>query len=840
MAADKGLLEFDGVHWKRLKGSDGITRSVYVANDATIYTGSDRDFGVWNSTATQGLNYTSLYQFRDEFPSSNEEFWFICSKNGYVVFVSYENVYLLKNQVITRIPVPHPVGGFYSDGNNLYVTGGQVLYKLDGPQLIKVAQSNKKQRLELKGVYSLDGELVLVTKSEGLFQVKKGAIEPLNTSLSEELKRAELFSFRAVQDKYLAFGTISEGLLITSLDGTVIHRINKSNGLVNNTILSMHYDQSGKLWLGMDYGISVVDLASPFTYFYDNIGSFGTGYTAALHKGVFYLGTNQGLYSTPWDQLHNRTGKHTLKMVPGTSGQVWNLSVFDGQVWIGHDRGLFSIGNEGLKRRAPVAGVWNLVPFKGRLLAGTYNGIAILEREKGEFRYSRNMPEILGSCNQIFAEGDSVIWVNIPTFGVVRSTLDNQLNPVRRTVFKPHQFEGNEPVLRQELGKLIVQLGTSRYQWSAASNAFDKDVITTLVSETKALLPGTFEPVQLDDRFWFYPVFNGFSLRDGLLDSNIVTPYPAPIVRLAQVFNNNNRKAISAGEYVSYAFNNIHLAVIVPNAMDLLYQFRGDKTSGWSVPKATGEIEFVGLPSGTNTIYARAITPAGVALGEVQFSFRIAPPWYRTWYSMLSIALLFGIVIYYLIVRLRLFIQQKEREFKAEQQLRMQEQEERHKQLLLEIEQKNLQDAYDQIKNQLKYKTMELARKARENEIKNQLLDTIKEKFEQLKQHPESLKTRASEIQRLLDTYISQKDETFEIQMNELHQDFFEKLKKHTPGLSPHDLKLCAYIKIGFNSKEIADLLNIQPSSVYITRSRLRKKLNLDSDDDLHGFLNGL
>jgi hypothetical protein len=33
-----------------------------------------------------------------------------------------------------------------------------------------------------------------------------------------------------------------------------------------------------------------------------------------------------------------------------------------------------------------------------------------------------------------------------------------------------------------------------------------------------------------------------------------------------------------------------------------------------------------------------------------------------------------------------------------------------------------------------------------------------------------SLKTRTSEFQRLLDTYISQKDETFEIQMNELHQ----------------------------------------------------------------------
>ena len=73
--------------------------------------------------------------------------------------------------------------------------------------------------------------------------------------------------------------------------------------------------------------------------------------------------------------------------------------------------------------------------------------------------------------------------------------------------------------------------------------------------------------------------------------------------------------------------------------------------------------------------------------------------------------------------------------------------------------------------------------------------------------------------------------------MDELHQDFFKKLKDKFPGLSNNDLRLCAYLKIGLNSKEIADILNIQPSSAYISRSRLRKKLNLGVDEDLHDFL---
>ncbi len=47
MAADKGLIEFDGMRWNSFKGSNGFTRSVLVVSDSLIYTGSDLDFGYW-------------------------------------------------------------------------------------------------------------------------------------------------------------------------------------------------------------------------------------------------------------------------------------------------------------------------------------------------------------------------------------------------------------------------------------------------------------------------------------------------------------------------------------------------------------------------------------------------------------------------------------------------------------------------------------------------------------------------------------------------------------------------------------------------------------------------
>lgn len=97
-----------------------------------------------------------------------------------------------------------------------------------------------------------------------------------------------------------------------------------------------------------------------------------------------------------------------------------------------------------------------------------------------------------------------------------------------------------------------------------------------------------------------------------------------------------------------------------------------------------------------------------------------------------------------------------------------------------------------------------------------------------------------TEMKRILDMYLETEDHTFEIQIDELHQEFFTKLRALFPDLSLYDLRLCAYLKIGLNSKEISDIMKVLPSSINVSRSRLRKKLNLLPDQDLYRVLNDL
>ena len=77
----------------------------------------------------------------------------------------------------------------------------------------------------------------------------------------------------------------------------------------------------------------------------------------------------------------------------------------------------------------------------------------------------------------------------------------------------------------------------------------------------------------------------------------------------------------------------------------------------------------------------------------------------------------------------------------------------------------------------------------------------------------------------------------FEIAFQNVHSEFSKNLILQFPHLTPGELKLCILIKLGINIKDMASLLYQSPDSLKVARSRLRKKLQLANDTNLHNFL---
>ena len=120
-------------------------------------------------------------------------------------------------------------------------------------------------------------------------------------------------------------------------------------------------------------------------------------------------------------------------------------------------------------------------------------------------------------------------------------------------------------------------------------------------------------------------------------------------------------------------------------------------------------------------------------------------------------------------------------------------------------------------------------------EDKKKLLDKLQMLIGKLA--PEEKKELQDILSELSATDSSLNWDEFQKRFENVHQDFYENLTHAYPGLSPAELKLAAFIKLGLSSKEISALTNNTVSSTEVARSRLRKKIKLQASENLSSYL---
>ncbi len=76
--------------------------------------------------------------------------------------------------------------------------------------------------------------------------------------------------------------------------------------------------------------------------------------------------------------------------------------------------------------------------------------------------------------------------------------------------------------------------------------------------------------------------------------------------------------------------------------------------------------------------------------------------------------------------------------------------------------------------------------------------------------------------------------------LEEAYPGFFDRLLQSYPELTDTEQKLCAYLRVNLQSKEIAQTMNVSVSAVSKGRQRLRKKLNLEAQGNIYEFLQAL
>jgi CheY-like chemotaxis protein/DNA-binding CsgD family transcriptional regulator len=142
---------------------------------------------------------------------------------------------------------------------------------------------------------------------------------------------------------------------------------------------------------------------------------------------------------------------------------------------------------------------------------------------------------------------------------------------------------------------------------------------------------------------------------------------------------------------------------------------------------------------------------------------------------------------------------------------------------------------------ELAVKNLELIEKTvlltRHNQFNIEIANRLKQLSSIVDDNPEA-KMLINEIQDDIDIKTKKKNwNHFEMAFQNVHPEFNKNIVQNFPCLTPAELRHCILIRLGMNTKDMASILYQNAESIKVTRSRIRKKLQIDNETNLQSFL---
>ncbi len=903
-ANKSGVLQFDGNTWNifPLHNRSDIRSVLPSRQSKRIYVGGINEFGYLEPGEGGRLTYTCT---SDSVPTADRyigNVWGIHENDHILYFQGDERVLKLLNGKYTVIPTAWKIDCSSMVNGVLYIGTDRGVFVLVGNTFFPLQGAESLESKRIRGIIAHNEGVLIVTAYDGLYYHDGRTATPFTTGAEDFMRENEVFC-AAVSGDQLAVGTVRKGLVLINKKTSQTKYFNENSGLQNNTVLSLAFDEWHNLWAGLDSGIDYVCLNSPFTNLYSYPYSYGTGYAALLAGDYLYLGTNRGLYYTPYPvKLSDK--QPDIRPVANSSGQVWNLCRVGDDLFCLHDRGVFLIEEASIRKVADVAGAWTCQQVMGnpnKMFVGVYNGLYLMEKVGKEWKIVTKIEGLFDSCRFFEQESDQILWI-YNADQTIRLELNTNLTKVRgaRSYGINDGFPTDHDVYVSKIdGKIFFATPQGVYQYNRTTDQmescqelnnllngvnpysrlvqYDNHLIslshrevcignlrtyksgghTTIIPielESVELVPGAEAIIPVSDSLMIIPNDNGFALLELPAQSHRREYKHAMRILRAylsypkdSLIYTDNFQQIKSQPEIGFKQNAIRFEYGISTftrGEQVSYQYRLNQ-GDWSDYTTTQTKEYSNLHEGDYTFEVKAIFLDGTTSTD-SFSFRILPPWYRSkvaflFYFLLLAAALWG-VYHWDEVRMKRkkaqAVVEKDKEL-HELEKEFEEESARKEQQIMQLEKEKLE--YD-----LRHKSQEMAnlminfvRKSEAlTEIKSDLFKAISIlKGEGAREAKQMLLVASNKIDANIqsDEVLKRIEKEFDL----VHNDFMKRLGEKYPDLSLNERMMCAYLKMNLSTKEIAPLLNISVRGVETIRYRLRKKFDLERDDNLTEFLNG-
>ncbi|WP_430810257.1 MULTISPECIES: triple tyrosine motif-containing protein [unclassified Carboxylicivirga] len=890
-ANEYGILEFDGSDWNIVTAVSNHSniKSLAITKNNRIYAGAQGDFGYVDYQKDNGLVFRSLL---DLVPVEYRDFndvWNIVLHNNEVYFHTWRAIYKYSGDDITVIKTGHKIKGLFKVRDQVLMHDEFGLHRKTNNGFERLSGSTPLSNEELRFILPInENDLLVATLAGGLFLLANHNLQPFHTEPQIDFKSIGLSTGHVRKNGDFVIGTHKAGVYILNNKGSVETQLTKAEGLQNNAIRGLYTDIHNNLWVTHKTGIDMVELSTPLCQIKPNTEEPIGVYSILEHEGYRYYATHEGLLK----QSLVSGSDQSFKRVKGSIDINWSLSKWEDIVVLAHAKGFSQLLNGELISIYGGEGCWlikALPQHPGYFIGGTYQGLVLLKKEGEQLRFVNRIKGFNESSRVVEIADNGEIWVAHGYRGIYRLVLNSSLNAIAQrsfydhskglpshmfnTVFKLNQAlvfgtlvgfyhydaSADSMIMNKELtdwigyeqGRLVKEdpKGNVWFVSGNKSGVIEKhpDGSQTVTSNpfnklNEYYIPG-FENIYFSDKQKVY-----IGTKDGVIvyDAALEVNKPANFKCLLRSVKNGS------GENVLYDDNIEFLCdTLMGQDIQLLYKevknnsltfsfsagyYENTKNirfkyylqgydSDWSEWEDIRYKEYTNLKEGDYVFRLKAINIYGAETDDIICRFSILPPWHRTIYAYAGYTVLF-ISIFYMVMKVR------DRRARVEKQRYIEKQERIRK-----IEQAAYQE--EKLRNELQSKNKELAAIAMKTICKNEKLVDLQARIIAIKEDAtKQLEQKLCDLLGFIEREISNDDwDDFELRFDLAHNNYIKKLKEEFAALTPHDLKICAYLKMNLSSKEIAQLLNMSVRGVENARYRVRKRLGLDSSVNLTDWL---
>jgi len=853
------FIRYNGVKWdKYILPNKTIIRSVFSDGDR-IYSGSYTEFGYWKRKKGKMI-YHSLSKGKELFNgfSNNEEIWKIFKFQDKIYFQSFNDLFSYDGNKIEKMRFPFQISYcFVVDKKLLVASVKKGVFEFKNKKFEPIQNWKILEGNIIHGIEKIKENLFIFTQKNGVFVEKNGQLSPWQNGLNDVLKKEIIITAKFIDSNRLAIGTAIRGLYVVDLKAGTYQNINRNNSLQNNSVLSIGFDKENDLWLGMDNGISHVEINSPYSIFSDNSGELGSVYSVAFLSNGYLLGSNHGVF-----KYQNKT----LQVLPNSQGQVWDIHQVANDFIIGHNDGTFLYNGTTLQKMNAVSGGWNLLNsvVDNKFYQGNYSGIVRYSNpiDLASYEIIQNLTKPIKNIAQ---NKSRELWAvdNYRSLYRITFNSDFTLEKVENSTQKNKIANDFEVKLFQFKNEILFLIDNTWYNYNSFTTKLEKnDLFNANFQAISDIIPiDDFHFMVLKEKLLYF-----IQQKEDKFIWNLIPAkyYEGKIVNQdTKIFKNGNQLILNLDDgFLRFKLKNTKLKKqnvtiealcegknvaedtginynktveinVIPeyygyNRAGLFYQLNENKSY---LPILNGNLLLNNLSSGQQNVAVFHFD--GEGFNRVQrFQFQVANPWYLSYWMIL---------IYLLILAVFLFLYYKWNKIRYQEKLKLKEEELKHQkeiiQIELEAENALKIQTYEKhiLEIQVQTKATEVAGKSLSIAKQSEMIETI-QKILETESDLAQVKNKINKSIKV--NAINKKEwENFEKNILQSHEDFVHRLTTKFSKLTSKDIKLCIYLKMNLSSKEIAPLLNISYRGVELNRYRLRKKLNLHAEENLSSFM---